>query len=182
MTQTELKYADLVAGLPDNQAEEISPSDVRNAFATALGGYGSLILSVSPATLFAVGATPVIVDIYDTIVAQSVDVNTAGTTVSLATEKITVGEDGIYFLNYYASLRVGANNRTVQMQPFLNTVATPIKILQRFGTGSDDQTMAFFGTFVLSKDDELDMRAAVVAGGATDLIFNSAGFSVFRVG
>lgn len=182
MAQQELTYANLVAGLPDNQAGEITPSDVRNAFATALGGYASFLQAISPTSMLAVGVSPVVVDVWDAIPAKSIDVNAGGSDASLTTEIITVGESGIYFFGFSASFRTGNNNRTVQFQPFVNTVASSVKILQRIGNASDEQTMSFVGTVALLKDDELDMRASVPSGGATDLIFNSSSFSIFRVG
>lgn len=182
MSQTELSYTDLVAGLPDNVAQEISPSDVRNAFATALGGYASMVQTVGPTSMLAVTSTPTIINVFDATVVQSNDVNSAGATVSLATEEITVGEDGIYFINFFASFEMGSNNRTVQFQPFVNGGGTSIKVLQRIGSASDVQTTPFFGTFVLSKDDAIDIRVAVIVGGTSDIFFEAAGFSVFRVG
>jgi len=181
MAQTELSYTDLVAGLPDNVAQEISPSDVRNAFATALGGYASIVQFVGPSTMFTVlGA--VIVNVFDSIVAKSEDVNSAGASASLATNALTVGEDGVYFVNFFASFEASSNNRTVQFQPFVNGILTSLKVLERIGTASDVTTVPFFGTFVLSKDDSIDMRVSITAGGASDLIFTTAGFSIFRVG
>jgi hypothetical protein len=180
MSQTELSYADLVAGLPDNVAQEISPSDVRNAFATALGGYASLIQGISPTSMLAVLSARV-VDVFDNIVAKSIDVNSAGSDASLSTNALTVGEDGIYFVNFFASFQTGNNNRTVLFQPFVNGFNTNLKILQRFGA-VDVQTTSFFGTFPLNKDDEIDIRVSIFAGGSTDLIYQSAGFSIFRVG
>lgn len=182
MTQTELSTAAMNAALPDNQAGEISPSDVRNAMATALGGYASFVQTVSPTTMLSVTSTPTIIDVWDGIAAQSSDVNAAGATASLTTEKITVGEDGIYFFNFFASFRTGSNNRTVQFQPGVNGTPASLKILQRIGTASDVQTCPYTGTFVLTKDDEIDMRVAVVAGGTTDVLFDGASFSIFRVG
>lgn len=182
MTQTEVTTAAMNLALQDNDAKDISPSDLRNAMASALGGYASLILSVGPATMFAVTATPIAISIWDTLVAQSIDVNAAGSTASLATELITVGEAGIYFVNFFASFTTGNNNKTVQFQPFVNAGATPIKVLQRLGTASDVQNATFMGTFILAKDDEIDMRVAVVAGAPDDVIFQSSSFSIFRVG
>ena len=181
MSQTELSYADLVAGLPDNVAQEISPSDVRNAFATALGGYASIVQFVGPTSMLAVlGST--IVNVFDTIVAKSIDVNSAPSDASLATKALTLGEHGVYFVNFIASFETGGNNRTVQFQPFVNGILNSLKVLQRFGSSGDVQVTPFFGTFPLNKDDVLDMRVSVVSGGATDLIFTNAGFSIFRVG
>ena len=42
MTQTELTIPDMNTALQDNVANAISPSDLRNVMATALGGYAGL--------------------------------------------------------------------------------------------------------------------------------------------
>ena len=181
MTQTELTTTAMNAGLPDNQGGAISPSDVRNAMATALGGYAGLIQTVAPTTMFTVDFTPLIITVWDAITAQSSTVNSAGASADLVTEKITVGEAGIYFFNFFASIRTGTNNRTVQFQPAVNNTPASLKVLQRIGTASDVQTCPFSGIFSLAKDDELDMRVSVI-GGATDVLFDGASFSIFRVG
>jgi hypothetical protein len=181
MAQQELTIVDLNAGLPDNQAGIISPSDVRNAFATALGGYAGLIQTVSPTTMLSVTSTPAVINVWDGITAQSSDVNSAGAVASLATEEIVVGETGIYFINFFASIRAGNNNRTMIFQPFVNAVLNSLKVLQRLSTASDVQTCPFSGVFALTKDDALDMRVSV-SGGTTDVIFDGASFSIFRVG
>lgn len=181
MTQTELTIAAMNTALQDNQAQAISPSDVRNAMATALGGYAGLIQTVAPTTMLAVTSTPTIIDVWDAITAQSSSVNSAGASASITTEKITVGEDGVYFFNFFASVRTGANNRTLVFQPFVNAVLQSLKVSQRIGTASDVQTCPFSGVFALLKDDEIDMRVSVI-GGTTDVLFDGASFSIFRVG
>lgn len=181
MTQTELTIPDMNLALQDNQAKAISPSDIRNAMATALGGYAGLIQVIAPTTMLSVTSTPTIIDVWDGITAQSSTVNAAGAKADIVTEKITVGEDGVYFINFFASIRTGANNRTVQFQPFVNAVLNSLKVLQRLSTSSDVQTCPFSGIFPLLKDDEIDMRVAVI-GGTTDVLFDGASFSIFRVG
>ncbi len=181
MTQTELSIAAMNLALQDNQSKDISPSDLRNAMATTLGGYAGLIQTVAPATMFTVDFTPLIITIWNAITVQSSDVNAAGASADLLTEKITVGEDGIYHIDFFASIRTGSNNRTVQFQPAVNNTPSSLKVLQRIGTASDVQTCPFSGIFALLKDDELDMRVSVI-GGVTDVLFDGAGFSIFRVG
>ena len=181
MTQTELTIPAMNTALQDNVANDISPSDLRNAMATALGGYAGLIQTVSPTTMLSVTSTPTIINVWDAITVQSSDVNAAGASASIVTEKITIGEDGIYFFNFFASVRTGVNNRTVQFQPGINATPASLKVLQRIGNASDVQTSPFSGLFALLKDDELDMRVSVI-GGTTDVLFDGAGFSIFRVG
>lgn len=180
MTQTELTTAAMNLALQDNQANAISPSDVRNAMATALGGYAGFIQTVN-ATMLAISG-PTIIDVWNAITVKSIDVNAAGATADLGTNKITIGEDGIYFFSFFASFRTGNNNRTVQFQAGVNGTPSSLKALQRISSASDVQTTPFSGVFALLKDDEVDMRAAVIVGGPDDILFDGAGFSIFRVG
>lgn len=181
MSQTELSIPAMNTALQDNVANDISPSDLRNAMATALGGYAGLIQTVAPTSMLAVTSTPTVINVWDAITAQSSDVNAAGAVASISTEEITVGEDGVYFLNFFASVRTGNNNRTVQFQPGLNGTPASLKVLQRISTASDVQTCPFSGIFALLKDDDLDMRVSII-GGTTDVLFDGASFSIFRVG
>jgi hypothetical protein len=182
MAQQELTIANMNAALPDNQAGIISPSDVRNAMATALGGYAGLIMAVGPSTMFLVPVTPIVISIWTALSPKSLDVNAGGATASLGTNDITIGESGVYFVSFYASFTTGNNNKTVQFQPFVNALPTSIKVLQRLSTGSDVQTTPFTGMFALTKDDVLDMRISVPIGGPDDVLFQNAAFSTFRVG
>ncbi len=182
MTQTELTTADMNTALQDNVANDISPSDLRNAMATALGGYAGLFQAVGPTTMFLVPATPTVISVWDNLSPKSLDVNAAGSTASLATEEITIGEAGVYHVDFFASFTTGNNNKTVQFQPFVNAVGTSFKVLQRLSTGSDIQSTPFTGIFAFAKDDTIDMRVAVVVGGPDDVLFQNASFSIFRVG
>ena len=182
MAQTERTYASIETLLADNVIGAINPQDLRDAIAS-LTGYGGLLLSTSGAgaTMNTVGTTPVLIDVFDTITAQSASVNTAGIAAQLsATYSLTIGATGIYMVSFWASLSSSAIPRTLTFQLFRGGVVDIIN-LERYVSASDTGAVAFSQACSLTAADVLDMRVFGNTG-TTNLTFRGAGFSVNRAG
>jgi hypothetical protein len=182
MAQTEQALSAINTLLADNASGAISPQDVRDAVAS-LQGYGGLHLSIggAGATMAGVGTSPSLIDVFDTIPAQSVDTNTNGTSANLAaTYALTVGATGIYRFDFWASFSSSATNRTVTFQLFKDAVAAQGNLV-RFVATNDVGAAAMSGLLSLTAGEVLDMRAFLSTGTAT-LTFQGAGFLLHRVG
>ena len=109
MAQTERLMATINDLLSDNTAQEISPQDLRDALAS-LQGYGSILLAPNGSVdINGVGTDFVLINVYDTISAQSIDVNEAGVVAALSPGfKLTVGSPGTYRISFYASFSSSA--------------------------------------------------------------------------
>ncbi len=183
MAQTERSASDYLARLANNIAGDISPTDLRDAFASMMG-YGSIHLNASgaPAVMSDVETTFELVNIFDDIAAQSSDENLLGMEVELASSySLTPGSDGVYYGNFFASFSASQNNRLVTFRPFINAVQADWEISRFLSTGSDTGVVSFSSCLPLSADDVVDMRVKINTGTA-DLTFLGAGLTLFRVG
>lgn len=181
MTQTELTTPEVNAALQDNTDGDISPEDVRDAVASALGGYASMSLAGVPAVLAAVAQTPVVITQYDTVQAQSIDVNLKGATADDVTGLLTAGVDGIYAISFYASYSLNQNNRLTAFQAFLNGVGGDPEFERFVSNGADVGEVAATGMVVLSEGDTIEIRVSQDSGSA-DFTFGSLGLNMHRVG
>ena len=182
MAQTERPFSTIETLLADNATGAISPQDLRDAIASKMG-YGGLLLSTSGAgaTLNGVDTNPTLIDVFDTITAQSSDVNTAGVVGTLAsTYSLTVGATGIYMVSFWASLSSSAIPRTLTFQLFIGGVVDVIN-LERYVSAADTGAVAFTQGCALTIGDVLDMRVFGNTG-TTNLTFRGAGFSIHRIG
>jgi len=183
MAEQERTIANLAALLADNVTGDISPQEVRDLMASAMGGYAGLLQTVAggPDTIVGVGATPVLIDVFDVVSSQSIDVNLVGAQASLANSQLTVGVDGFYLLSFFASFNLGSNNKTAKFIAFLNAVATDLEFDVFVSNGSDIGAVALSHVFALTAADLIDFRVAIETPSA-DVIFTSCGLSMHRVG
>ena len=183
MAQTERDNVTNRTNLADNTAGDISETDLRDALASAMG-YASLVLSIAsaPQDLTNVGTSPVLIDVYDFISAQSADVNTNGSAGVLSpTFDITFGSTGIYQLQFFASFSLSQNNRLVTFTPHINGSPGVIQVARFVATGGDTGVVAMMGNIPQTAGNKLDMRVEIDSGTAT-VTFLAAILSVFRVG
>ncbi len=181
MTQTELTTPEVNAALQDNTDGDISPADVRNAIASALGGYAAVVLGGGPAVLSPVAQTPVVITQYDTVRAQSIDVNLKGALANAATGQLTAGVDGLYHVSFYASYSLNGNNRLASFQGFLNGIAGDPQFERFTSNGADVGEIAASGIVALSEGDTIEIRVAQDSG-SVDFTFTALGLNMHRVG
>ncbi len=182
MPEQERTIANLAALLADNSTGDIDESDIRDLMASAMGGYAGLIQTVGVVdTLLAVGGTPVLIDVYDVVSSQSIDVNLVGSQASLANSQLTVGVDGFYLLSFFASFTLGSNNKTAKFIAFLNGVATDLEFDVFVSNGSDIGGVSLSHVFALTAADLLDFRVAIETP-SSDVVFTACGLSMHRVG
>ena len=183
MAQTERDQVSVRSLLANNADGDISPTDLRDALASAMG-YGGMILTIAgkPATISDVSTTPVLVDVFNLVSAQSSAVNTGGTAAELSpTYSLTVGPTGIYHIEFWASFSTSANNHLVAFTPFINDSIGIVAVDRWIGTNTDTGVVSFQGIIPYAAGDVIDMRVAVDSG-TIDLTFLAAGFNIFRVG
>ncbi len=183
MTQTERTTPEVNSDLQDNTAGLLSPADVRNAIASAMGGYAGLLLTVggAPQTLVGVAQTPVKIDQYDLVSAQSIDANLDGSQADAGTGILTVGQAGIYHVGVFASFSLNQNNRLVTFQTFRNGAPGLVELERFVSNGADVGEMAATGIVPLGQGDEIDFRVSQSSGFA-DITFVSLGLNMHRVG
>jgi len=184
MTQTEREWSTLEALLADNTSGQVSPQDIRDAFASA-HGYGSLLLSASgaPAIVSTVTNSAFkLVDIYDSVTTQSSDVNVAGTSGTLSsTYSLTIGTTGIYYVSFFCSFSSSQNNDLVTFAPHVDGSPGLVEVARYVSTGGDTGSVAMMAVVPYTVGNVVDMRVKV--GGTTaNLTFLGAGLSTFRVG
>lgn len=183
MPQTERTTAQIQSLLANNTTGDISPQDLRDAIATVLGGYASILLTVSgaPATKTGVAQTPLVITEYDLIGSQSVDANVGGASASAATGEITIGQTGLYWVSFFASFFASANNVLVHFHPFIDNAVGLVKVDRFLSTGADVGVVSMGAVVPYSEGAEVDIRIFVGAG-TTDITFEAMVFSVHRVG
>lgn len=183
MSQTERDTAALQTLLADNVARDLSAQDIRDAIASALGGYAGLALTIpsSPITKVGVAQTPLIITEYDAVTVQSADANVDGSVANATTGVVTTPADGIYQCSFYASFTSSVNNHLVHFQHFKNGSLGLIESQRFIRTGSDVGAVSMFNPFLFTAGDEHDVRIFVDAGSA-DITFQALGFNFFRVG
>jgi hypothetical protein len=182
MAQTERDMASVFALLPDNVTSQISPQDVRDAFASTMG-YGCLLLAAGGnGTINGVGTGYTLVDIFDTIGAQSSDVNTSGVTATLAPDfRLTFGSTGFYRVSFFASFSSSANNILVTFREHKNGAPGPVEVDRSVRNVGDTGVVAFEDIEAESGGDYIDMRVKIDSG-TTNLTFLASALSVHRVG
>jgi len=182
MAQTERDQTAVRTLLADNTTADISPEDLRDAMASAMG-YGCMVLSAAgaPAVMSAVGTTFELFDVFDTIHAQSSDVNTDGTSLTLSsTYDFTIGATGIYRTGFWASFSSDGTPTIITFRPHINASPGAIEVV-RSASSSDVGVVSFEEISSLTAGDLLDMRVKIDTGTA-DLSFNAAGCLIHRVG
>lgn len=179
---TERTTAEINALLADNTGGDISPQDIRDAFATSHGGYAGLILSIAgaPATL-PVSTSPAVITQYNIRSAQSVDTNTGGCSADPATGIITVGQTGIYKVGFFCSSSIDANNRLGRFTPHINGSVGLVDVERAFSNANDIGSISFHGIIPYTAGDQIDIRVALDTGTAT-MSFVSLGFHLHRIG
>lgn len=183
MAQTERITSDINALLADNTTGAISPQDLRDAIASAFGGYGSLLLTIAGAGAIksAVGQTPLAITEYNAAGPQSVSVNTTGTAVDAGAGTITIGQTGFYYVSFFSSFSLSQNNRVIHFQPHINDVVGLVEVDRFVGTGTDIGVVAMGAVVPYTAADVVDVRVFIDTGTA-DITFEALGFSAFRVG
>jgi hypothetical protein len=183
MAQTEKDFATIIAALADNVGGDISAQDIRDAFASTQG-YGGMMLSTAgaPADVSSVGTSDVLVDIFDTIVAKSIDRNLLGANVELGSNhRITFGSAGFYHISFFASFASSLGNKLVSFTPYVSGSIGAIEVSRFVSTGTDVGAIAFDTILSCAPGEYIDVRVKINTG-TTDLTFSSAGFNIFRVG
>lgn len=183
MSQTERSASAFLALLANNSEGNISPTDVRDAFASMMG-YACIHLTVAgaPAVINSVGDTYELVDVFNEIRAQSIDVNLLGTAAELSPSyAITPASDGLYYISFYASFSSSANNRLVTFRPHVDGVPGAIEVDRWISSAGDTGVVAFSSCLSLAAGEACDVRVKIDAG-STNLTFLASGCSFFRVG
>jgi len=181
MPQTERTTAEVNELLKDNTSEDISPQDMRDVVASIFGGYAGLGFAGAASGSLAVDVTPAVITQYDEVISQSIDVNLEGCAANQSTGIITIGQAGIYQINFFCSFDLTQNNRLVSFQLFVNGGSDEPGLERFVSNGADVGEVAASGPAVLADGAVLDIRASIDTGTA-GMIFSSLGFSVFRVG
>ena len=183
MAQTERDQATVRTLLADNVAGDISPVDLRDALASLMG-YGSMVLTTSgqPATLNSVSTTPVLIDVYDSITAQSIDVNNSGITATLAPDyAFTIGSTGVYKVTFWTSFSSSGNNELVTFYPFVDDIQGLVESDRWISTVGDTGSTGFSYIASHTAGGVIDIRVKLDSG-TSNLTFLGAGFNIFRVG
>lgn len=169
--------------LPDNVDGLVSPQDLRDAIASVMG-YAGLLLTVAgaPDNIVSVGTSPKLIDIFDQITAQSIDVNLSGSSAALSPDfDITFGADGIYQLQFFASFSLSANNRLVKFTPHIDGSPGSVEVDRFVSTGADTGVVAMTAILPVTAGQSLDMRVNIDTG-TTTITFLAAALNMFRVG
>lgn len=183
MAQTERDNVANRTNLADNTAGDISETDMRDALASTMG-YGGMVLTSSgaPALMPGVTTSYSLVDVFNSITAQSIDVNTNGTSLVLSPDwRITFGSNGLYKIDFYASFNIGTDTILVTFAPFLNGSVDILDVQEFFATGPDTHSVAFSMIVARSAADFTDVRVKVDVG-TVNFAFLGANLSVHRVG
>lgn len=183
MSQTERDQVIVRSLLQDNVSGDISPADIRDAIASLMG-YACLLLTPTgaPAVMNGVDTSFQLVDIFDTISAQSSDVNLLGSNADLGPDfRLVANADGFYKIDFFASFSLSENNRLVTFRPHINDAVTLTEVDQFVGTGSDTQVVSFSAIADLDPADEIDMRVLLNTGTA-NMTFLAAALMMHRVG
>ncbi len=183
MPQTERTYTEILALLADNTTGQISPQDHRDVVASMMGGYAGLIQAVGVTDPIAgVGATPVLIGVYDVVTGQSKDVNTDGAEASLATSVVKPGVDGFYAFDFFAAFDLSGNNKTVAFRAFKNGNPTDLDFeVFVAGGGALGGVSMSHKSFALVAGDAIDVRVSITPGTA-DVTFTACGLSIKRSG
>lgn len=183
MAQTEQDQVTIRTLLADNLVGAISPQDMRDALASQMG-YASIVLSAAgqPLTITGVNQTFALVDIFDTIASQSVDVNTNGCAAVLgATHRITFGSTGFYYVSFFASFFTDTNNELITFRPHISGSPGLVEVDRWIGTGADTGSVAMNSVIPFTAGQYIDMRIKSNVG-TEDVTFKAAGLCVHRVG
>lgn len=183
MPQTERQADAFFSLLANNTEGNISPQDLRDAFASMMG-YGGMQLNIAaaPVTMNEVGDTYVLMDVFSEITGRSIDVNLFGTDVELAPDyKVIFNTVGLYFVSFHASFTSSANNKLITFRPHINGVPGNTEVDRFAATGMDAGSAGLSTILLADALDECDIRVKIDSG-SSDLTFLSASCSVFRVG
>lgn len=155
MAETQRDYATLLANLPDNTVGLISPEDVRDAVASALGGYGGLYsasaTSVNLASVGAVAQLPFLAEFADDGSVVQGDSATNQIDISLA------GDYEFHFNSTPSLATTGSHIYTATL--YKNGVAT--NFLQRAtaaGATTLDWSLNLSGIVTAAASDAFDIR------------------------
>lgn len=182
MAQTERATSTINTLLSDNTEQEISPQDLRDALASLMGYGGLLLTAGSSDVINGVGTSYSLIDVFDTIAAQSISVNEDGVAVELAPGyKLTPGATGVYMVGFYASFSSSALNKLATFRLYKNGSPDSIEADRFIATIGDTGAIAANGLISLAAGDELDLRVKINTG-TTNLTFLAAALSVHRVG
>ena len=183
MAQTERDNVTNRTNLADNTSGDISETDMRDALASAMG-YGGMVLTTSGAPALMPGLTSAytLVNVFNSITAQSIDVNLAGTSLVLSPDwRITFGSNGLYKIDFYASFNIGTDTILVTFAPFLNGSVDILDVQRFFATGAETHSVAFSMIVARTAADFMDVRVKVDTG-TVNSTFLGASFSAHRVG
>lgn len=182
MAQTERDQVAVRALLADQVTQEISPQDLRDALASAMG-YAGMVLSATgaPATMLGVGTGYSLVDVFDTVTAQSSDVNSGGSDADLGPNyRLTLNTTGIYRIEFWGSFSSSLGNKLVTFRPHVNGSPGIVEV-DRDVAANDTGSVSFAGIIPYTAGDFIDMRVKIDSGTA-DLTLLAAGLNACRVG
>ena len=182
MAQQERSSSQILTLLADNTDAAISPRDLRDALASQMG-YGCILLAAGGSGIMnSVGTGYSLVDVFDTIGAQSSDANTDGVVATLSPNfRLTFGSQGVYRISFFASFSSSANNILVTFREHKNGVAGPVEVDRSIRNVNDTGVVAFEDIETEAANDYIDMRVKIDAG-TTNLTFLASALSVHRVG
>ena len=172
------RYSDLIPYL--EALEESIRAKLEQEF---MRSYGAMILSVSgaPGTMNGVDTNYTLVNIFDTVTAQSSDISADGVDVDVATNySLTFNTPGFHFVHFWASFSASTGGALVTFRPHVNGNAGPIEVDRDVAAG-DTGVVAFSGIINYAEGDVVDIRVKVDAG-TNNLTFLAAGFMGFRMG
>lgn len=182
MADTERTVGSIQSLLADNVSGAISPQDLRDALATTLGGYASLILTISGAPVVqGLTTSDQVITAYDMVGAQSSTNFTGGCSANATTGVITVGQTGFYLVAFFTSSRVDANNKIVHFTPYINNSIGLVEVDRKFGTSNDVGVVAMNAIVPYTAGDDVDVRARVEST-TTNITYEALAFHMHRVG
>lgn len=170
MAETQRQTSTLLTNLADNVAGDISPEDLRDAIVSALGGYGGLKTTSTPASQGSVGTSPTKLLGWDATLPDDGTVVQGNTTdddidVSVAADYLVTGH-----LNFSASTTASLG---WAFTVYVNSIATDVKVAVTSPASGAMDSVAFSGIITVGATQVVELR--VNASGAGNTIALDAG-------
>lgn len=173
MPDTERSLAELLTIYADNTEGGIDAQQARDLIVTALGGYASIRVLDGGAAQGVTG-TPA------TFAAFTADGPAAGATPDHATDKITIGTTGVYWVDFSADVEASVTGSFYAALAANGTATGTHKAEAKFeAAGGETRHLGFAGPVELDAGDEVTI---LVSGAVGNLITRQAQLSLKRIG
>lgn len=173
MVDTVRTTAELLTLFADNTTGEISPQDLRD-FVVSAGVYGSLYITGGSTAQTGIGTTAT------KVTAFTASGDSANVTVSVADDRITLDNEGVYQINFAGSFS-GSQNTVFTFEFQVGDVAiTNAKAARKIGSGGDIGSTALTDFYTASAGDQLTVAVKADDTGK-QITMQEATLSVVRV-